>query len=78
MASENLELVQSLFATWERGDFSAVEWADREIVFTVADFRAGGLACPTADAASTTTGLWHCHEERARRRENRAPSNLRQ
>ena len=37
MASENLELVQSIFATWERGDYSAVEWADREIVFTVAD-----------------------------------------
>src|SRR3981081_2498761 len=35
--SENLELVRSLFAAWERGDFSAVEWAHADIEWTMVD-----------------------------------------
>jgi ketosteroid isomerase-like protein len=37
MSSTSIELVQSLFAAWSRGDYSSFAWAHPEIEFTVAD-----------------------------------------
>ena len=37
MSQENVELARSIFAAWERGDYSSAEWAHPEIEFVAAD-----------------------------------------
>jgi ketosteroid isomerase-like protein len=37
MSQENVELVRAICTPWERGDFSASEWAHPEIEFVLAD-----------------------------------------
>jgi ketosteroid isomerase-like protein len=60
-ASSNLDLVRSIYAAWERGDFSSAEWADPQIEYIRADGPEPGTwtgLTRMAEAARTYLDAW--------------------
>jgi ketosteroid isomerase-like protein len=56
MASANMELVRSIYADWQRGDYSAAEWAHPDIEYEVV----GG---PDAGRWTGLAGMAASHRE---------------
>jgi ketosteroid isomerase-like protein len=59
--SANLDLVRSIYAALERGDYGWVEWADPEVEYVYADGPSPGVwtgLADVADAARDFLGAW--------------------
>jgi ketosteroid isomerase-like protein len=54
--SENLDLVRTIYASWERRDYEWVEWADPAIEFAVADG-------PSPGRWTGLAGMWEGWQE---------------
>src|SRR6476469_1061080 len=67
--SANLDLVRSMYADWERGDWSASGWADPEMVLVIVDQpearEANGIAAVAA-AWRDFLGAWEGYRVEAR------------
>ena len=63
MTSANLDLVRSIFAAWERGDFGSAEWAHPEIEYVIADGPSPGRWSGLAGMADGWRGFGSAWED---------------
>ena len=63
MSRGNVELVRSIFAAWERGDFSSAEWAHPEIELVIADGPTPGSSTGIAAMGEQWRGALSAFEE---------------
>jgi ketosteroid isomerase-like protein len=66
--SANLDLVRSLYAHWERGDYGSVGWAQPEIEFEIADGPSPGRWLGVAgmiDAYREVMNAWEGYSAKA-------------
>jgi hypothetical protein len=61
--SANLDVVRSIRAHWERGDFRASEWADPEIEFGFGDGPSPGSWTELAGMAEGQSDFLHAWED---------------
>jgi len=64
MASTNVELVRSIVADWERGEYRSADWAHPEIEFVIADLPDTGTwrgVAGMAEAWSQFLSAWQDH-----------------
>lgn len=64
MTSSNLDLVRSIFAGWERGDFRLTDWAHPEIEYVIADGPSPGSwtgVSGMAEGFRTILSAWEKH-----------------
>jgi ketosteroid isomerase-like protein len=68
-SSENMDLVRSIYAEWERGDFSSAAWAHTEIEWVVADGPSPGRWTGVAgmkEASRDWVNAWEGYHVQAR------------